>query len=146
MTTLDAISDLLRSTDAQKLSPELLRRASVVLAEQRIELSDARLLSFPWQLIEHNRAGIVDDFARLGAKAPAKGALHAGAHIVGPEHVAVGAEAVIRAGAVLDASDGPIIIGARTVVMPNATIVGPVSIGAGSLVKAGARILACRNA
>src|SRR5262245_3023388 len=42
MSTLDAISDLLRSIDATKLSPALLHRASTVLAEQAIELSERR--------------------------------------------------------------------------------------------------------
>lgn len=109
---------------------------------RRVDLPEARLLAFPWQLIEHNAACIRDDFERGQARGIAKDAtLHEGVHLVESKRVAVGAKTVIRAGVVIDATDGPVLIGERVVVMPNATIVGPVAIGAGSVVKAGARIL-----
>jgi UDP-N-acetylglucosamine diphosphorylase/glucosamine-1-phosphate N-acetyltransferase len=109
---------------------------------RRIELRDARLLSFPWHLIEHNSACIHDDFARSKARGVAKDAsVHDGVHVVEPKRVVIGAKTVIRAGVVIDATDGPVLIGDGAVVMPNATMVGPVAIGAGSVIKAGARIL-----
>jgi UDP-N-acetylglucosamine diphosphorylase/glucosamine-1-phosphate N-acetyltransferase len=49
---------------------------------------------------------------------------------------------VVRAGAVIDASDGPVWIGDGAVIMPNAVVVGPACVGTRSTVKAGARILA----
>jgi UDP-N-acetylglucosamine diphosphorylase/glucosamine-1-phosphate N-acetyltransferase len=109
---------------------------------RRVEVPEARLLSFPWQLIEHNADAIADDFARSPVRGQAEDCVvYAGVQIVNPEQVVIGERAVIRAGAVLDASDGPVVIADGAVVMPNATIVGPVSVGAGAIVKAGARIL-----
>ncbi len=109
---------------------------------RRLEVADARVLAYPWNLIEHSVACIEDDFARASTAGVAADAIvHPSAHIVHPERVAIGSKAVIRAGAVIDATDGPVIVGAGAIVMPNATVVGPASIGADSVVKAGARLL-----
>jgi UDP-N-acetylglucosamine diphosphorylase/glucosamine-1-phosphate N-acetyltransferase len=109
---------------------------------RRVVVDDARLLSFPWQLIEFNHDAIVDDFARMPVRGQSDDSIvYAGAHIVDAERVVIGEKAVIRAGAVLDATDGPVIIGDHVVVMPNATLVGPCFVGSGSIVNAAARIL-----
>lgn len=122
--------------------PADVRRAIEARGLRVVEVPEARLLSFPWQLIEHNAACIADDFEHLAARGQAEDCVvFPGVHIVGPERVVIGRKASIRAGVVLDASDGPVIVGDGAVVMPNATVVGPVAIGAGSVVKAGARIL-----
>lgn len=124
-----------------ELPPDL-RRLVEARRLRLVEVPEARMLSFPWQLIEHNAACICDDFERLPARGHAKTCVvFPGVQIVDPDRVVIGERAVIRAGVVLDASDGPIVIGERAVVMPNATVVGPVAVGAGSTVKAGARIL-----
>ncbi len=109
---------------------------------KRVELAGARVLAYPWHLIEHNAACIRDDFARGARGVAGDASVHASVRIVEPERVAVGAKASIRAGVVIDATDGPVVIGEGVVVMPNAVVVGPAAIGAGSTVKAGARILA----
>jgi UDP-N-acetylglucosamine diphosphorylase/glucosamine-1-phosphate N-acetyltransferase len=109
---------------------------------RRVDVPEARLLSFPWQLIEFNAAAIADDFARSPVRGQAEDCVvYSGVQIVNPDQVVIGEKAVIRAGAVLDASDGPIVIADRAVVMPNATIVGPVCVGQDSIVKTGAKIL-----
>ncbi|HXV12896.1 MAG TPA: putative sugar nucleotidyl transferase, partial [Candidatus Krumholzibacteria bacterium] len=127
--------------DAEALSPDLMR---VIDARRlrRVEMPEARVLSFPWQLVEHNSACIADDFARAARGHAKDAAIHPGVHLVEPKRIAIGSRAAIRAGTVIDASDGPVVIGEGVVVMANATIVGPAAIGAGSVVKAGARILA----
>jgi UDP-N-acetylglucosamine diphosphorylase/glucosamine-1-phosphate N-acetyltransferase len=109
---------------------------------RRVELADARLLSFPWQLIEFNAAVIADDFTGLPFRGQAEDCvLYPGVHVVNPEQVVIGEKAVVRAGAVLDASDGPIVIADRVLVMPNAVVVGPAFLGAETIVRGGARIL-----
>ena len=109
---------------------------------RRIDVPEARLLSFPWQLIEFNADVIADDFARSPVRGQAEDCVvYPGVQIVNPDQVVIGEKVVIRAGAVLDASEGPIVIADRAVVMPNATIVGPVAVGPDSIVKAGAKIL-----
>ncbi|HEX5133306.1 MAG TPA: putative sugar nucleotidyl transferase [Candidatus Krumholzibacteria bacterium] len=109
---------------------------------RRIEMPEARLLSFPWQLIEFNGDAIADDFASSPVRGQADDCVvYGGVQIVRPEDVVIGERAVVRAGVVLDASDGPIVIADGALVMPNATIVGPVSVGRGAIVKTGAKIL-----
>lgn len=110
---------------------------------RRVVVDDARLLSFPWQLVEFNLDVIADDFAHLPVRGQSDDSVvYPGVHIVEPERVVLAEKAVVRAGAVLDASDGPIVIGERALVMPNATLVGPCFVGGDSIVNAGARILA----
>jgi UDP-N-acetylglucosamine diphosphorylase/glucosamine-1-phosphate N-acetyltransferase len=110
---------------------------------RRVAADDARLLSFPWQLIELNADVIVDDFARLPFRGqPEDSVIYAGAHVVDPERVVLGEHCVIRAGAVLDATDGPVVVGNHATVMPNAVLTGPCFVGSGSIVNAGARVLA----
>ena len=132
-----------RTTDGN--GEELTSEVRRVIDSRRLRIVDvpeARLLSYPWQLIEHNSACIADDFARTPARGQAADCVVSpGVHIVAPERVVLGSKASVRAGVVLDASEGPVIVGDGAVIMPNATVVGPVAIGAGSVVKAGARIL-----
>lgn len=109
---------------------------------QVVENEEARLLSFPWQLIEFNPSVIEDDFKKLPFRGEAEESVtYPGVHVINEENMVIGESAVLKSGSVLDASEGPIAIGDRTVVMPNATIVGPVSIGADCIVRAGAKIL-----
>jgi UDP-N-acetylglucosamine diphosphorylase/glucosamine-1-phosphate N-acetyltransferase len=108
----------------------------------RVEMPDARLLSFPWQLIEFNPQVIADDFDRMPFRGQSEESfVYPGVQIINEDNVVIGDNAVVKSGVVLDATDGPIIIGDRTTVMPNASIVGPVSLGADCLVKTGAKIL-----
>jgi len=110
---------------------------------RRVELDAARLLSFPWQLIEFNADVIADDFARIQVRGQSDDALvYAGAHLVNPDHVVLGGKVSVRAGAVLDASDGPIVIGERATIMPNAVLIGPCYVGDGSVINPAARLLA----
>jgi UDP-N-acetylglucosamine diphosphorylase/glucosamine-1-phosphate N-acetyltransferase len=125
----------------EKLSQELeeLIKAGKI---RRVEVPEARLVSFPWQLIEFSGDAITDDFERSPVRGQAEDCVvYAGVQIVRPEHVVIGEKAVVRAGVVLDATDGPIVIAENAVIMPNATIVGPVCVGPGAIVKTGAKIL-----
>jgi UDP-N-acetylglucosamine diphosphorylase/glucosamine-1-phosphate N-acetyltransferase len=108
----------------------------------RVELPDARLLSFPWQLIGFNPKVITDDFNKLPFRGESEESVtYPGVHVIGEDNVVIGEGAVVKSGAVLDATEGPIAIGDRTVVMSNACIVGPASIGADCIVRSGAKIL-----
>jgi UDP-N-acetylglucosamine diphosphorylase/glucosamine-1-phosphate N-acetyltransferase len=107
-----------------------------------VEVPEARLLSFIWQLIEQNPAVIADDFKKLPFRGQSEeSVVYPGVHMIGDENIVIGEGAVVKPGVILDASEGPIAIDDGAVVMPNASIVGPVSIGARSIVKTGAKIL-----
>jgi UDP-N-acetylglucosamine diphosphorylase/glucosamine-1-phosphate N-acetyltransferase len=110
---------------------------------RRMVVEDARLLSFPWQLVEFNSDVIADDFARMPVRGQSDDALvYPGAHIINPDQIVLGEKSVLRAGAVLDATEGPIVIADRAVIMPNAVLVGPCFVGSGTIVNPAARLLA----
>lgn len=117
---------------------ELIKRHGV----NRIEMPEARLLSFAWQIIEENPKVIEDDFTKLPFRGLSEDSVvYPGAQMIEEEKIFIGEGAVIKSGVVLDASDGPITIGDRTLVMPNTTVIGPASIGADCLINTGAKIL-----
>jgi len=109
---------------------------------RRIQASEAKLLSFPWQIIEENSRVIEDDFQ----KSPFRGqseetVVYPGARMVGEENISVGEGVVIKPGVVLDASTGPIVVNDGTTIMANAMILGPSYVGKESVIKPGAKIL-----
>jgi len=108
----------------------------------RLDMSEARLLSFPWQIIEENPVAIEDDFQKSPFRGQSEESIvYPGVKMVGEENIFIGESSVIRPGVVLDASSGPIVISDGTTVMPNATVLGPVCIGKGCIIKSGAKIL-----
>lgn len=107
-----------------------------------LEIQEAKLLSFPWQIIDENAKVLADDFNRMPFRGQSEETVvYSGVHMVGEENIVVGEAAVLKPGVVLDASAGPIVIADNTVVMANASIIGPVYIGRDSLIKTGAKIL-----
>jgi UDP-N-acetylglucosamine diphosphorylase/glucosamine-1-phosphate N-acetyltransferase len=66
--------------------------------------------------------------------------VHDGAYLVNTAGVRLGPGSVLKPGAVVDASAGPVIIGSGVEVMPNAVIEGPCFIGRGSRIKIGGKI------
>lgn len=126
---------------AEKISPRLLQLIDLHHLT-RLDAPEARLLSFPWQIIEENPAAIDDDFQKSPFRGQSEESIvYPGVQMVGEENVVVGESAVVRPGVVLDASTGPIIISDGAMVMPNATILGPAYVGKGSIIKSGAKIL-----
>ncbi len=126
---------------AEKL-PEQLVDLIAQYKIRRIPVSEAKLLSFPWQLIEENPVAIEDDFQ----KSPFRGqseetVVYPGARLVVEESISVGEGVVIKPGVVLDASNGPIVILDGAEIMANAIIVGPSCVGRQSVIKPGAKIL-----
>ena len=100
-----------------------------------------KLLSYYWQLIDENSACIRDDFEKNPLRGPAPdSALFKGVDVIKEEDIVIGAEVEVRSGTVLDASAGPILIADRVSIEPNAIINGPCFIGAGSIVRGGAKL------
>ncbi len=97
------------------------------------------LVCWPWDLIKLNAAQIVADAASwpLGSL---EGQVSPGAHLVAPENIFVAPDARVDPGAVLDASEGPVVVERGARLMAGSVVVGPVFVGARSLVKAGARV------
>jgi UDP-N-acetylglucosamine diphosphorylase / glucose-1-phosphate thymidylyltransferase / UDP-N-acetylgalactosamine diphosphorylase / glucosamine-1-phosphate N-acetyltransferase / galactosamine-1-phosphate N-acetyltransferase len=101
-------------------------------------IDDATLYDWIWDLIADNGARLVEDFAARGAAID--GEVMSGAMLVGDESIAIAAGARVRTGAIIDATDGPIMIDEGAEIMPGAILEGPCYIGPGSRVKIGAKI------
>jgi len=100
---------------------------------------EARMISYPWDLIRLNGEEIERDFARMGGGA-IEIDLPDGVHLVGQGAVRLGRGASISPGVVIDASSGPVSIAGGVTVMANAALEGPLHVGEGSTIKMGARI------
>jgi UDP-N-acetylglucosamine diphosphorylase/glucosamine-1-phosphate N-acetyltransferase len=128
--------------DVQEKIPQALSDLIRANSITSVDMQAARLISFPWQIIEESARVIEDDFNKLALRGQGEEAIvFPGVHMVGEENIVIGEATVIKPGVVLDASTGPIIIGDGTMIMANATISGPVYIGRQSLIRAGAKIL-----
>jgi UDP-N-acetylglucosamine diphosphorylase/glucosamine-1-phosphate N-acetyltransferase len=129
-----ALGDIKRRLTEGVVTPETFR-------DIPSEESDSLLLDYPWGIIHRNAEELKSDFSLLsGKRRSVQGKVHPGVHLVNKRDIVVGPGSVLKPGAVLDAENGPIIIGKNVLVYPNAVIEGPVFIGDGSTVKAGAKI------
>ncbi len=100
-----------------------------------------RLVRYPWDLIRFNVMEILNDCVLIPSSRRATGiTIDAGAHLIHRSNIRVGAGSHIKSGAVLDASEGPIIIGRNVLIMPNAVVEGPAYIGDQSIIKIGAKL------
>jgi UDP-N-acetylglucosamine diphosphorylase/glucosamine-1-phosphate N-acetyltransferase len=95
--------------------------------------ASATLISRPWDLFEHQRAAIAEDFQDLG---PANhGAVLSGAHLIQPDQIHLAHGVRVWPGAVLDAQGGPILVGQGAEIRANSVITGPVAIGAHCVIR-----------
>ena len=138
---------------AARLSGENLVKSRSALYTDALDLSvltgiptvevDAHLVRYPWDLVAANETQIAADFSLLnkkGKEVVRKGKVHRSAVLIGKKNIHIGKKSVVGAGAVLDASAGPIFIGNNVKIHPTAVIEGPCFIGDGSAIKIGAKI------
>jgi UDP-N-acetylglucosamine diphosphorylase/glucosamine-1-phosphate N-acetyltransferase len=109
-----------------------------MVERHEIAIEPGAVYEYLWDLIYDNGERIADDFA--GGVYEQEGLVMSGAHLINPSQISIGAGSVIKPGAVIDASAGPVVIGDDVEVMPMAAIEGPCSIGHDSRVKIGAKI------
>ena len=143
-----AISDEYRAIFEEWLTSGMLRKELAVIgaaqpaaAGAAIVDYPARMFSFPWDLIEFNPSLLCED-ARMFplGSIEVTANIHPSAILVNPEQIYIAAGASIGAGVVLDASAGPVVILHDAVVMPQAAVLGPACVGAGSRVKVAAKL------
>jgi UDP-N-acetylglucosamine diphosphorylase/glucosamine-1-phosphate N-acetyltransferase len=84
---------------------------------------EARVLDYPWRLIEWNAAAIEEDLA--GEDGGVAGEVHATVAVLEPRRVSVAAGAVIDPLAVLDGRAGPIRIESGVRVQAHTLVIGP---------------------
>jgi UDP-N-acetylglucosamine diphosphorylase / glucose-1-phosphate thymidylyltransferase / UDP-N-acetylgalactosamine diphosphorylase / glucosamine-1-phosphate N-acetyltransferase / galactosamine-1-phosphate N-acetyltransferase len=97
-------------------------------------MSQDRLAGSLWDLIHWNGESLVEDFASLQSQSSSK--TPAGPfHLVEEERLWLGPDVKLAPGCVLDASKGPVMIGAGASVGANAVVSGPCWIGPRSRVR-----------
>ncbi|MBK9246793.1 MAG: hypothetical protein IPM69_01440 [Ignavibacteria bacterium] len=108
-------------------------------SSQTIEVN-ALLINYLWNALEYNGIAIVDDAPLFKEFEPMKSSPQAGVYVENPDGMRAAENCSISPGVVLDATDGPIILGNNVRIMAQSTIVGPCYIGDNSIVKIGAKI------
>lgn len=109
----------------------------------RAEIADfecsAELYNYPWEIVANITSAVRCDFELLRPQYEQldRGRAHQMAVLINREDIIVEAGSTIAGGAILDASHGPIYIGANTKVEPQAAIYGPTYIGPNCVVVAG---------
>lgn len=131
--------ELAEKLDVSKLQDPRTLEAILPLV-QRVPATPAMgtLISRPWDLLDHQKVAIAEDFAALGPANHAQ--MLPGVHLLRAEHIHLATGVKVWPGAVLDAEGGPILVGEGTEIRANAVITGPVSIGPHCLIRTGADI------
>ncbi len=111
------------------------------------DLPGVILISRIWDMLGHIGAAIDQDFRVLSHginifERPDT-QISERAELVNGERIYVAPRAEVRAGAVLDARGGPIIVGRGAQIMENAVIHGPAAVGDRTIVKVGAHLKSC---
>lgn len=104
------------------------------------EIEDIRRIDFLFDAIEYNGDEIRNDFETLSSLFNRARIDFTGVHFVNRTDVFIGKGTEIAPGCVIDASEGPVIIGEKVKIMPNAVICGPAAICDGAIIKIGAKI------
>ncbi|MCZ7556518.1 MAG: putative sugar nucleotidyl transferase [Bacteroidia bacterium] len=125
---------MLRQELAAGLVPEPVARVSV------IREYPARMYRFPWDLIHMNSALLREDATWMQPGIDVSAEVHPSVILVNPDEIRIGPGARIRAGSVLDASEGPVVIGPQAHIMPQSVLLGPLYIGNGTTIKVGAKL------
>jgi len=106
---------------------------------KKIEINRCLLLNYLFEAIESNSSALVEDLKYFkNLYQPIKAASNY--FLKGKENIYCGENIEIAPNVVLDASQGPIIIGNNVQIMPQATILGPAYIGDNSVIKIGAKL------
>ncbi|MCX7642654.1 MAG: putative sugar nucleotidyl transferase, partial [Armatimonadetes bacterium] len=108
-------------------------------AVTRVEVHEAVVLRYPWQLIDHNAELISAEFPLATEGKESEGKLEQGAIVYGGDssQVYLGEGAVVHPTVVLDVTHGPIYIGDNTIVYPPTRIEGPAYVGKGTWIVGG---------
>ena len=108
---------------------------------------DADVVSYVWDVVQRNGREISADFEVLFGKSRStkrrtklKEGSNNGAYLLNAKRVSIGVGTDLNPGVVLDAREGPVVVGENVTLFPNCTIIGPAYIGDGSSVKVNAQI------
>jgi len=128
--------ELAADVDFSKLSEA--KTLEALLPHVQRHTAHATLVNRPWDILEHQKTGILEDFAALGKAGDA--VILPGAHLLAAENMHLEQGVKVWPGAVLDAQNGPIIIQANTEIRANAVLTGPTSVGPDCVIRTHAEI------
>ena len=110
------------------------------------EQVDIKSIDYIWNITNYNASELRSDFEQLmiSKKVTNKnnilGKVYDGVHLIEKDNIFIDEEAVIKPGAVIDGSAGPVYIDKKAKIFSNSVIEGAVYIGEGTQIKSCARI------
>lgn len=107
---------------------------------EKIDIGKINILRYLWDAIDHNPQAINDDAVFFDFNVDQHHFNKSNAYCIDHDNVSMGKNVKLAPSVVIDASDGPVILGDNVKIMPQATIIGPCYIGNNSVVKVGAKI------
>ncbi len=126
-------------TDSEGLMPDLVD-TSLLAGELVTEsVTGFRVIHNLWDMLAFHSDELLRDAETLEL-GRIEGDVHPSAVLVNPSNIYVGSGAVVRAGAVLDADDGFVAVGAGAIVDPQAVLMQNVFLAPWSRVKIGAKL------
>ena len=142
---------------AVRIKGQKLKEVKKVLREEPMKLSwqlkqfipgipkikvgrEVKLIRYLWELVNQNSCWIKKDARITGKLGKCLSPIPAGAYLINGKNIFIDRGVKISPGVVINAEDGPVIIGKSVKILPQVTIEGPVCVGAGSSLKAGAKI------
>jgi len=105
-----------------------------------VEEIEGTFIRYPWDLVHHNPEQIHRDFVGFNRGGQIFGKIYPNVTLLDEKNIFIGADAKIKPGVVLDAEAGPIYIDEGATIMANASLQGPLFVGAKSAIKMGAKI------
>ncbi|OHB89150.1 MAG: hypothetical protein A3D13_08625 [Planctomycetes bacterium RIFCSPHIGHO2_02_FULL_40_12] len=105
-----------------------------------IKKVNARLVKYPWDLIDSNKEQITSDFTSYIKNGLIQRNKYEGVHLINDSQIFTGKNTIIKPGCVLDAENGPIFIGNNVKISPNSVIEGPAFIGDNAVIQPISRI------
>jgi UDP-N-acetylglucosamine diphosphorylase/glucosamine-1-phosphate N-acetyltransferase len=104
-----------------------------------LEIGKINKIEYMWDAIEYNEISLKDDFSVFEGINPYYADFQ-GVHFTNQEEIKIKGGCSIMPNVVIDATEGPVMIGCNVTIMPAATIMGPCYIGDNSIIKIGAKI------
>lgn len=144
----DVIAVHADDTLARRLSPgtfldhAALEHAVSPLPERSLPAGVCTHFRWFWEVVHANPSAIVEDATHFLPPPAIAGRVEEGVHLLGRDRIALGAGSRILPCVVIDAEEGPVVIGEGVRIMPHSYIQGPAYIGDGSLLQTGAVIRA----
>lgn len=126
----------LRYDDAQKYFQNEFNIAEFNISDfSIIELTDVRMIKYPWDLVNLNGNEIRNDFQHLQKKTSINIKLDKNVVVKNKKSVFIDKGTTINPFVIIDATNGPVYIGKSVEIMSHVTIQGPVCIGDNSVIK-----------